>query len=86
MQKYQERSHQQMAQFAQLINITHLPQVAAKGKHHYKVFKEDDGDVTRTKVSKLSADERIIEIAKMLSGEKLTEAAIENAKNLINKI
>ena len=74
----------QMAQFAQIINITHLPQIAAKGKHHYKVYKEDHGDTTLTKVSELAADERVIEIAKMLSGEKLTEAAIENAKYLIN--
>ena len=76
----------QMACFAQIINITHLPQIAAKGKHHYKVYKEDLGDVTLTKVSELTADERIIEIAKMLSGEKMTEAAIENARNLISTV
>jgi len=74
---------EQMAQFAQIINITHLPQVAARGKHHYKVYKEDHTDTTQTKVRKLTADERIIEIAKMLSGEKLTDAAMENARHLL---
>jgi len=74
---------EQMARFAQIINVTHLPQIAAKGKHHYKVYKEDDGDITRTKVCKLTADERITEIAKMLSGEKMTEAAMENARHLL---
>jgi len=72
-----------MAQFAQIINITHLPQVAAKGKHHYKVYKEDRGTITQTNVRKLTDQERIVEIAKMLSGEKLTDAAIENARHLI---
>jgi DNA repair protein RecN (Recombination protein N) len=74
---------EQMAQFAQIVNITHLPQVAAKGKHHYKVYKEDRGDVIQTKVCKLTAEERITEIAKMLSGEKLTDAAMENARHLL---
>jgi len=72
-----------MAKFVQLVNITHLPQIAAKGKHHYKVYKEDDGLESRTKVSKLTFDERITEIAKMLSGEKLTDAALENAQRLM---
>ena len=74
---------ERMAQFAQIINITHLPQVAAKGKHHYKVYKEDSGNITQTKVRELTADERVTEIAKMLSGEKLTEAAIANARHLL---
>ena len=76
---------EQMAQNAQLINITHLPQVAAKGKHHYKVYKEDHDAITQTKVCKLTDDERITEIARMLSGEKLTEAAMENARHLLGK-
>jgi len=75
---------EQMAHFAQIINITHLPQVAARGKHHYVVFKEDHSDFSQTKVRKLTDDERITEIAKMLSGEKLTEAAVENARHLLN--
>ena len=77
---------EQMAQFAQIINITHLPQVAAKGKHHYKVYKEDSDDITQTKVSKLTDSERITEIAKMLSGEKLSEAAMENARQLLRQM
>jgi len=74
---------EQMAQFTQIINITHLPQVAAKGKHHYKVYKEDHDAMTQTKVCKLTDDERITEIAKMLSSEKLTEAAMENERHLL---
>ena len=74
---------ERMAQFAQIINITHLPQVAAKGKHHYKVYKEDSGDITQTKVCELTTNERVTEIAKMLSGEKLTNAAIANARHLL---
>ncbi|MDR2037035.1 MAG: DNA repair protein RecN [Bacteroidales bacterium] len=77
---------EQMSQYAQIINITHLPQVAAKGSHHYKVFKEDQGSVTQTKVQELSFEERVTEIAKMLSGEKVTEAAIENAKHLLGAL
>ena len=73
----------QMAQFAQIINITHLPQIAAKGKHHYMVYKEDHEGFTHTKVRKLNNYERITEIAKMLSGEKLTDAAMENARHLL---
>ncbi len=74
---------EQMAQFVQIINITHLPQVAAKGQHHYKVYKEDHGSVTQTRVRELTSDERIMEIAKMLSSEKVTSAAIENARHLL---
>jgi DNA repair protein RecN (Recombination protein N) len=77
---------EQMAKFAQITNITHLPQVAAKGKHHYKVYKEDHGAMTQTKVRELTANERVTEIAKMLSGEKLTDAAMENARHLLGKV
>ena len=73
----------QMSKFAQIINITHLPQVAAKGKYHYHVYKEDHGNTSQTKVRELTADERITEIAKLLSGEKLTDAAMENARHLL---
>jgi len=75
---------EQMAQFAQIINVTHLPQVAARGKHHYMVYKEDHSGFTHTKVRKLTDDERITEIAKMLSGEKLTDAAVDHARHLLN--
>jgi DNA repair protein RecN (Recombination protein N) len=69
---------------SQLISITHLPQIAGKGKVHYHVFKSDSDDKTRTKVVKLSDDERVVELAKMMSGEKITDSAIENAKQLLN--
>ena len=69
---------------SQLISITHLPQIAGKGKVHYHVFKSDSDDKTRTKVVRLSDDERVVELAKMMSGEKVTDSAIENAKQLLN--
>ncbi|MGE0560772.1 MAG: DNA repair protein RecN [Flavobacteriales bacterium] len=74
----------QMAKDIQIITITHLPQVAAKGNHHYKIFKELKGEKTNTDVVVLNYDEKINEIAKMLSGKELTKAALENAKNLIS--
>jgi len=72
-----------MAGGRQVIAITHLPQVAAQGKEHFLVYKEDDGDATVTHIRKLGPGERVTEIAKLLSGEKLTEAAISNAKELL---
>lgn len=68
----------------QVITITHLPQVAAKGDNHFKVFKRDTADSTHTSVRKLDKDERVMEIAAMLSGDKVSEAAIDNAKILLN--
>jgi DNA repair protein RecN (Recombination protein N) len=73
-----------MSANGQIICITHLPQVAAKANEHFKVYKEQTNDKTITYLSKLNKDERVNEIAGMLSGEKVTAAAIENAKNLIN--
>lgn len=71
----------------QVISITHLPQIAALGKHHYKVFKEETADGTRSHMTQLSADDRITEIAQMLSGDSVTEAALNNAKELLgNKL
>lgn len=72
-----------LASFTQVINITHLPQIASKGKHHYMVYKEDQLGNTYTHIKLLSSDERITEIAKMLSGEQLTDAAINNARELL---
>ena len=74
---------QQMSQAMQVISITHLPQIAAKGDQHYKVFKKHDTDSTATHITQLSAAERIQEIAQMLSGAMLTDAAILNAKELL---
>ncbi len=67
----------------QVIAITHLPQIAGKGDVHYVVYKEDSGKTVRTGINKLSDKDRVKEIARMLSGEKLTDAAIENAKELL---
>ena len=69
---------------SQLITITHLPQIAGKGNRHYHVFKSDADDKTRTKVVLLSAEARIKELAKMISGERITESALANAKELLN--
>jgi DNA repair protein RecN (Recombination protein N) len=67
----------------QVINITHLPQIAAKGDHHYLVYKEDTDSETVTLLKLLSPDERVSELAKMLSGEIITEAARMNAAELL---
>ena len=72
-----------MADSAQVINITHLPQIASKGKNHFLVYKQDLAEKTQTSIKHLKSDERVIEIARMLSGEKLSEAAINNAKTLL---
>lgn len=73
-----------MASQMQIITITHLPQVAAKGARHYKVFKEDNEERTVSSVRELTGEDRIHEIAGMISGEHLTEAALEAAKALLN--
>jgi len=73
-----------LSETVQVINITHLPQIAAKGEHHYQVFKYDDGDKTYTSIRKLNEQERIIELAKMLSGENYSETALKTAKELLN--
>lgn len=67
----------------QVFTITHLPQIAAKGKEHYFVYKEDTPDRTVTRIKHLSAKERIKEVARMLSGASLTEASLANAKELL---
>lgn len=68
----------------QVISITHLPQIAALGLSHYKVYKEDNDDATVSHIIELTTEQRIEEIAHMLSGENLTQAALDNAKALIN--
>lgn len=67
----------------QVISITHLPQIAARGTTHYKVYKEDTETGTNSYIRKLVLDERIHEIAHMLSGSTLTEAALNNARALL---
>lgn len=68
----------------QVISITHLPQIASRGLHHYKVEKTDTPEGTESHMRQLSADERVGEIAMMLSGENVTEAALENARALLS--
>ena len=68
----------------QVVSITHLPQIAARGTTHYKVYKEDTETGTNSYIRKLTPDERIHEIAHMLSGSTLTEAALNNARALLN--
>ena len=67
----------------QVINITHLPQIAAKGDHHFLVYKQDSANDTTTRLKRLTKAERIEELAKMLSGENITAAAILNAEELL---
>lgn len=68
----------------QVISITHLPQIAAMGGTHYRVYKEDTSDQTLSHIKQLDKEERIKEIANMLSGAQVSQAAIENAKQLLN--
>lgn len=70
----------------QVISITHLPQIAAKGTTHYKVFKEETGHGTSSRMLILSKDERTKEIAQMLSGSEISDAAINNAKELLKTL
>ncbi|WP_099465769.1 DNA repair protein RecN [Parabacteroides provencensis] len=68
----------------QVFAITHLPQIAAKGKEHYFVYKEDTSDRTITRIKQLTNEERILEVARMLSGASLTEASMANARELLH--
>lgn len=75
---------QEMSQNMQLLVITHLPQVASKGNHQLKVYKEVVDETTKTNVKELSQTERLSEIAQMISGSELTDAALNQAKELMN--
>ena len=75
---------QQMSKTMQVFTITHLPQIAAKGDSHFKVFKEDVEEVTQTQLKRLNPDERIVEIAQMLGGATMSDSAVEHAKQLLN--
>ncbi|OJX48938.1 MAG: DNA repair protein RecN [Flavobacterium sp. 38-13] len=74
----------EMSKTMQVFAITHLPQIAAKGNTHFKVFKSVVGDQTQSELKLLSADERVIEIAQMLSGKDISDSAINHAKALLN--
>lgn len=67
----------------QIINITHLPQIAAKGDAHFRVYKLEENGKTFTSIKALNADERIEELAKMVGGDKLTETTIRAAEELL---
>ena len=73
-----------MSENMQVFTITHLPQVAAKGKQHFLVYKEVRGNTTMTKLKELNQEERIKELAQMLSGKELTRTALDHAKQLLN--
>ncbi|MFK7833925.1 MAG: DNA repair protein RecN [Winogradskyella sp.] len=75
---------QKMSSSMQVFTITHLPQIAAKGNAHFKVFKADIEDITHTQLKRLSEDERIVEIAQMLGGLNITDSAMAHAKQLLN--
>lgn len=76
----------ELAGSVQVLAITHLPQIAGKGNAHYFVYKESDDDTTKTYIRVLDADERILEIAKMMSGEVVSEASVETAKQLLYRM
>jgi DNA repair protein RecN (Recombination protein N) len=67
----------------QVINITHLPQIASKGNTHFLVYKQNDSQSSTTHIRLLGSEERVLEIAKMLSGEQISDAALSNAKHLL---
>jgi len=74
----------QMSRKMQVITITHLPQIAAKGNQHYKVYKDEVNHITTTNLKQLSEDERIVEIAEMLSGKTISDSALTHARELLN--
>jgi DNA repair protein RecN (Recombination protein N) len=73
----------EMGKHMQVVNITHLPQIASRGTRHFHVYKEEKDDSTITRIKLLSPGERIQEVARLLSGSEITETAIRNAKELI---
>jgi DNA repair protein RecN (Recombination protein N) len=73
-----------MGKYMQVVNITHLPQVASRGTKHYHVYKDDTADSTITRVRLLTNDERILEVARLLSGSEVTETSMKNARELLN--
>jgi len=75
---------EEMGKEMQVINITHLPQVAARGRKHLHVYKEYQGESTITRIRLLTEEERVMEVAKLLSGSEVTPTAVENARELLN--
>ncbi len=75
---------EKLSENMQVIAITHLPQIAARGNAHFTVYKDEQSDITHTNIRQLKSDERVLELAKMLSGNNPGESAISNAKELLN--
>lgn len=73
-----------LSKYVQTFSITHIPQIAAMGSAHYKIYKFDEDNITKTTIIKLAEEERIVEIAKMLEGSSISESAINHAKRLMN--
>ena len=73
-----------LSKYVQTFSITHIPQIAAMGSSHYKIYKYDEDNVTKTTIIKLAEEERIVEIAKMLEGSSISESAINHARRLMN--
>ncbi len=74
----------EMSQHMQVFSITHLPQVASKGRQHFKVFKEDVDSRTHTRIKQLNQEERVVELAEMLGGKSISDSAMAHAKQLLN--
>lgn len=74
----------EMSQYMQVFAITHIPQIAAKGHTHFKVFKEDVDNVTLSNLKELNYDERLVELAQMLGGTEISSSALAHAKQLLN--
>ena len=73
-----------LSKYVQTFSVTHIPQIAAMGSSHYKIYKYDEENITKTTIIKLTEEERIVEIAKMLEGSSISESAINHAKRLMN--
>ena len=73
-----------MSVHIQVFAITHLPQIAGKGKEHFNVYKVIEDDKTQSELKLLTKDERVIEIAQMLSGSTISDSALNHAKELLN--
>lgn len=76
---------EEMGTRMQVVGITHLPQIASKGTTHFLVYKEEMGNIVTTRIKELTSEERVQEIARMLSGAEITEQAIENAKVMLKR-
>jgi DNA repair protein RecN (Recombination protein N) len=75
---------QELAKRHQVIAISHLPQIAARGAQHFFVYKDEDKEITASKIRELKEDERILEIAKMIGGDSPSESAFQNAREMVN--